>query len=165
MSSQSSLYSTSSVRAGSNAEAAVLQLVPELRYVPGDEPTIPDAVVSTVLSPSRDLPFVGVCVLEKGTPVEIKSASAVVTESQRRGRFQLRKRQHEALLESAGSYLFAVCEPRPERPIIAMKVVPATIVDDVVSSWITVEDDSRSEVAYAQRAWTAIFDVSEVESP
>lgn len=163
MSSQSALDPTSSVRAGSNAEAAVLQRVPELEYVPGDEPGLPDARVSTVLSPSDDLPFVGICVLEKDTDVEIKSTAAVVTETQRRGRFQLRKRQHEALLESAGSYLFAVCEPRPERPIIAMKVVPATIVDDVVSSWIRVEDDSRSEVAYAQLAWTRVFDVAEVD--
>ncbi|WP_255149796.1 hypothetical protein [Halorarius halobius] len=161
----SSLETTSSVRAGNNAESAVIQSIPELEYVPGDEPGIPDARVSTVLSPSPRLPFVGVCVLEKGTDVEIKSAAAVVNQTQRRGRFNLRKRQHDSLLERAGSYLFAVCEPRPERPVIAMKIVPATIVNDVVGSWIPIEDDSRSEVAYAQLTWTAIFDVSEVEEP
>lgn len=164
MSSQSHFDTTPSVRAGSNAEAAVLELVPELRYEPGDDPETPDAVVECLLTPSDELPFVGICLLEVGTHVEIKSVSVVVGEAESRGRFQIRERQHQALLEAAGSYLFAVCEPRPERPIIAAKVVPATIVDELVPGWITVDDDSRSERAYAQLAWSRVFAVSEVES-
>lgn len=113
---------TPSVELGSNAEGAVLELVPELEYVPGDDPETPDAVVTTLLVPREELPFVGICLLERDTNVEIKSASARVTETQRRGRFQLRKRQHEALLDTASSYLFAVCEPRPSRPVIAMRL-------------------------------------------
>lgn len=163
MSSQTELDATPSVRAGSNAEAAVLERVPELRYELGDDPETPDAIVERLLTPSDDLPFVGTCLLEVGTHVEIKSASVVVGEAEARGRFQIRTRQHHALLEAAGSYLFAVCEPRPERPIIAAKVVPATIVDELVPGWISVDDETRREQAYAQLAWSRVFDVSEVE--
>jgi len=149
----------SSKHAGSNAAHAVLEAVPELEHVPDSEAVHYDARTTTLLVPSREIPFVGLCLLEKDTPVEIKSVMAVYGESQTRGRYYLRRQQHEHLLNVEASYLFAVCEPRPDRGVIALKVIPATLVDELVYSWIDPED--RAE--YAQLAWSNIFDPSEVE--
>jgi hypothetical protein len=153
----------SSRRGGDNAEAAVLQEIPELRYVSDSEARGYDAEVAEPLLPSPSLPFVGVCVLETGAPVEIKSAMVVNCEDQARGRFFLRQKQHRRLVTLAGFYCFAVCRPTPSRDVLAMKVVPATTVDAAISSWIDVQDDSRAESAYAQLSWSRIFDVEEVD--
>lgn len=148
----------SSKRAGENAEAAVLESVDGLAYVPDGESERIDARAETLVEPSRTLPFVGICVLEAGSPVEIKSAIPRLASGQR-GRFYLRREQHEGLRDAGGSYLFAVCEPRPGREPVAMKVVPATIVDDAVTSWRSGGNDRPS---CAQIAWSRIFDPSEV---
>lgn len=156
-----SRVATSSRRGGDAAESAVLQLVPELRFVGDSEDRHIDAETITLLSPSESLPFIGTCVLEKGHPVEIKSVMVVYGERQTRGRFYLRKGQHQLLLERAGSYLFAVCEPSSARDVLAMKVVPASIVDELVSSWIDVDAD-RAESAYAQLTWSRVFSQDEI---
>ncbi|HMB50892.1 MAG TPA: hypothetical protein VKM69_09550 [Natronoarchaeum rubrum] len=41
------------------------------------------------------------------------------------GRFYLRREQHEQVRADAGVYLFAVCEPTPDRAILALKIVAA----------------------------------------
>jgi len=151
----------SSKRAGENAESAVIQRHPELEYVGDTEAQHYDARVSELLSPSPMLPFVGLCLLEVGTAVEIKSTMAVYGQSQRRGRFYLRRKQHQRLVDEGGVYLFAVCEPRPSRPVLAAKVVPATTVGGMVSSWI----DAGDRADYAQLAWSRIFDESELGRP
>ena len=148
-----------SKRGGSNAAAAIIQRHPELRHVPDTEAESWDAITTSLLSPSDSLPLVGICLLERGTVVEIKSCMVVYGENQRRGRFLVRESQHEALLDNAGSYLFAVCAPTPDRELLATKVVPATIVDDFVSSWI--ERDERSR--YGQFAWSRVFRPDEIE--
>lgn len=148
----------SSKRGGENAESAVLDHVPELEYVPDSEAVHYDARVRELLSPSTDLPFVGMCVLSVGTAVEVKSVMAVYGENQRRGRYYLRREQHRRLLDAAGVYLFAVCKPTPARDVIAAKVVPATAVDELVNSWI--DPDDRPD--YAQLAWSNVFDHAEV---
>lgn len=143
---------------GSRAEDSVLDLVTELRFVPDTEGLHYDAVVDELLCPSKQLPFVGLCLLEVETVVEIKSVMVVIGEGQDPGRFYLRKGQHEDLVSEAGVYLFAVCEPTPQRAVIAMKVVAATSVDDVVSTWI--QCDGRA--TYAQVSWKRVFSESEV---
>jgi len=148
----------SSKRAGENAEAAVLEAVAGLAYVPDDESEHIDARAETLVEPSRTLPFVGICLLEVGTAVEIKSAIPRLASGQR-GRFYLRREQHEGLRGAGGSYLFAVCEPRPGREPVAMKIVPATVVDDAITSWRSGGDDRPS---CAQISWSRIFDPSEV---
>ena len=149
----------SSKRAGENAEAAVLEAVDGLAYVPDTETEHVDARAETLVVPSRSLPFVGICLLEVGSLVEIKSAIPRLA-SGRRGRFYLRREQHELLCDAGGSYLFAVCEPRPGREPVAMKVVPATVVDDAITAWRSGGDD-RPECS--QVAWSRIFHPSEVE--
>lgn len=143
---------------GSRAEDSVLDLVTELRFVPDSEAHHYDAVVDELLSPSIDLPMVGLCLLAVDTIVEIKSAMVIVGENQDYGRFYLRESQHGDLVADSGVYLFAVCEPTPERDVIAMKIVPATAIDDVVSTWI--ECDGRA--TYAQIRWTSLFSEQEV---
>ncbi|SFR30369.1 hypothetical protein [Halorubrum sodomense] len=149
----------SSKRAGENAEAAVLEAVDGLAYVPDTETEHVDARAETLVVPSRSLPFVGICLLEAGSLVEIKSAIPRLA-SGRRGRFYLRREQHELLRDAGGSYLFAVCEPRPGRDPVAMKVVPATVADDAITAWRSGGDD-RPECS--QVAWSRIFHPSEVE--
>ncbi|WP_049890516.1 hypothetical protein [Halogeometricum borinquense] len=148
-----------SKRGGNAAESAVHQLVDGLRYVPDSEAEHYDAEVVELLSPSADLPFVGICLLEVGVAVEIKSAMAVYGQAQRRGRFLIRQSQHEHLLDVGGVYLFAVCEPTPARDVISMKVVPASLVDELEFSWVG--RDTRAP--YAQFAWSRIFVPEEVE--
>ncbi|UTF52829.1 hypothetical protein [Natronosalvus rutilus] len=149
-------------QAGDRAETAVLELVDGLRYVPDSEGQHYDAVAETVIVPHRELPFVGICLLEADAVVEIKSVAVVYGQNQRRGRFSLRRVQHQSLLEEGGVYLFAVCTPN-SREIIGMKVVPATQVDHLLESvtdgWRTAGDGRED---YSQLAWTRIFDSSEL---
>lgn len=152
--------SISSKHGGSRAASAVLELVPELAHVSDSEARHYDARPTTLLCPSEQLPFVGICLLEADAPVEIKSAMVVYGQAQTKGRFYLRRGQHERLLDDAGVYLFAVCEPTPQRDVIAMKLVPATVVEDLVTSWI--EPDGRAD--YAQIRWSRVFTGQEVSA-
>ena len=149
----------SSRQGGENAESAVLEVVPELEYVPDTEARHYDARATTLVTPSETVMFAGICLLESGSLVEIKSVMAVYGENQRRGRYYLRRGQHEKLLEDAGIYLFAVCEPTPNRDVIALKVVPASLVDELIGSWT----DLDGRPSYTQLAWSRIFDPREVD--
>lgn len=149
--------------AGDRAEDNVLRLVEGLRYVTDTEAEHYDAVTETLIVPSDRLPFVGIAVLEVGVAVEIKSAGVVYGESQRRGRFYLRRSQHDRLVEAGGVYLFAVCGPN-NREVVAMKIVPATqveqLIDAVTDHWRTA-GDSRDECV--QLSWARIFDPEAIE--
>ncbi|KDE56699.1 hypothetical protein EL22_25355 [Halostagnicola sp. A56] len=151
-------------QAGDRSETVVLEHVDDLRYVPDSESQYYDAICESVIGPSERLPFVGIVVLESGTPVEIKSVSVVYGKGQRRGRFQPRRGQHEKLLESGGVYLFAVCAPH-DRELIAMKVVPATqidhLIDVVTDGWRSAGTDRSEE--YVQFSWSRIFDPDSVQ--
>lgn len=143
---------------GDNAESAVIESVREIEWVPDSVAEHYDAEVVDVITPDAHLPTVGLPVVAVGVEVEIKSAAVVVTQSQRCGRFQIRRQQHGRLCELGAVYLFAVCEPRRQRDVISMKIVPAVVVDDLDWSWI--ECQGRDE--YAQFSWKQIFDGSEV---
>lgn len=147
-------------RAGIGVEIAITSdHVPALHLVPDEVAEHYDAVATTLITPSTALPFVGLCVLERGSIVEIKSTIQTYADG-RRGRFKIRRSQHEALLDSAGAYLFVVCRDTIDRPPVALKVVPATTVDALVHSWI---DSATSRSEYAQISWGSIFDASEVD--
>jgi hypothetical protein len=149
-------------RCGENAAAASIEAIPELEWVPDSEAEHYDARVTEPIGPTGQLPLVGCVELTPGTPVEIKSVSVVYGEdTQANGRFYLRENQHENLLQDGGVYLFLVCSPNPnERDILAMKIVEASNVTELVPSWI----DSADRAVYAQMAWTRVFDESEVET-
>ncbi|QHS17776.1 hypothetical protein GWK26_11815 [haloarchaeon 3A1-DGR] len=150
-----------SKRAGENAEAAVIDTIDGLAPVAGEEHY--DAIAETAIFPSHDRPFVGICVLEADLPVEIKSTMAVYGEQQRRGRFKLRRNQHDALTDANGAYLFVVCEPRPDRQPIAMKVVPAGTIGDLVDAVASWRDEGDARGPKAQIAWSRVFDPAEIE--
>jgi hypothetical protein len=152
----------SSKRAGERAESNVIDAVPELDYLPDAEVEHADAEVETTISPRPSLPTVALPVVEQGTLVEIKSAM-VRLESGGHGRFYLRREQHEAIVDEAGVYLFVVCEPTPDRSLLALKIVPATSLGEIVSSWRRAGPD-RTE--YTQLRWGRVFDADEVgDSP
>lgn len=149
----------SSKLAGEKAESAVLEAVPELEYAPDSDVEHADARASTLLEASAELPIVGMALVERGTLVEIKSAIARHGDGGR-GRFYLRREQHAQLLADSGVYVFAVCEPRPARDVIALKVVPATGVDALVGDDWRGAGDGRPECY--QLSWGRVFDDSEV---
>jgi hypothetical protein len=146
--------------AGLSVEEQVIDAVGGLR--PADDPDAHfDAVCEAALRPSSSLVFASICVLERHTLVEIKSSLTRYT-SGCRGRFYFRPDQHENLLRDGGVYLFAVCgrdRPHGERDVLAMKIVPASIVDELIPEWFK-GGDGRS--SYAQLAWSRIFHPSEV---
>jgi len=145
-------------RAGERVEGAVIDRVTGLGNVPDAVAQHYDAVAVDFVTPAHDLPFVGVCLLERGTRVEIKSTIARLA-SGARGRFYFRPRQHDALLAVDGVYALAVCEPKPTRRILALKIVPAVVLDDALPNWFA-GGDGRSD--YAQLAWSNIFAPTEV---
>lgn len=149
-------------RAGELVETSVGARVPELGLVPDDVVEHYDAIATTLVEPSADLPFAGICLLERGTVVEIKSVMVAYADGQR-GRFYFRPAQHDALVDDAGAYLFAVCEATPDRELLALKVVPATAVDDVLGDdpWL---DGGPGRSDYAQLSWGRVFDETEVSA-
>ena len=153
-----STRSLSSKRAGDRAESNVIHAVPSLTHLPDSEVEHADARVETTISPSETLPMVGLALVERGMLVEIKSAM-VRLESGGTGRFYLRRDQHRKIVDDAGVYLFAVCEPTPDRSVLALKFVPATSLDDVVSSWRNAGADRPD---YTQLRWGRIFDSDEI---
>jgi len=136
----------------------VIDAVPELAYLPDTEVEHADAKVETTISPRSGLPSVTLPVVEQETLVEIKSA-IVRLDSGGHGRFYLRREQHEQVRAAGGVYLFAVCEPPPDRAILALKFVAATSLDDIVSTWRHAGPD-RPE--YTQLRWGRIFDADEI---
>lgn len=145
--------------AGEAASSAVLELVRVLDHVSDREAEYYDARTAVPVEGDDVLALEGIDALGAGVPVEIKSAIVVYGEDQRRGRFNLRKKQHESLLNASGVYLFAVCEPRPDRNVIELKIVPAAVVDDRLPSWHSL--DGRE--TYTQLSWSRVFAVQEVE--
>lgn len=147
-------------RAGISVEVAIsTDHVPQLQLVPDSVAQHYDAVATGLVQPSADLPHVGICLLERGTIVEIKSVVTTYADG-RRGRFYVRPEQHQRLLDDAGVYLFVVCRDSFDRDPLAIKVVPATIVDDVIGEWNS-GGDGRSD--YVQVSWGRIFDPEEVD--
>jgi hypothetical protein len=146
-------------RAGENVETAISRRVPALGLVPDGVAEHYDAVATVTVDPSGDLPMIGLCLLERGTLVEIKSVLVRYSDGAR-GRFNLRPSQHQQLLEAAGAYLFVVCESGQRRTILATKVVPASIVDELLpSDWFDGGDNREN---FAQLSWGRFFDAEEV---
>lgn len=150
----------SSKEAGDRVEATVIQSVPGVEHVSDTVAPHHDAVTTAVLEPSNDVLFRGICLLEPDTAIEIKSAIAVL-ESGQRGRFHIQRTGHAALLAAAGSYLFAVCAPTPDREVVALAIVPASLVDELLGSWYDAGDSRTDE--YTQLAWSRVFSPQEVE--
>lgn len=128
--------------AGDRAESACLELLPWLRYVSDETAEHYDAEAR------EDRGRVAA-----GDVVEIKSA-AVVLASEEPGRFYLRRRQHEELLEAGGWYLFLVVTP-DEREVLGYQLEAADVVDDeLLPTWW---DGGPGRAEYRQVRWTAVL--------
>lgn len=152
--------------AGESVEANVLDRVEQLAYVSDREAEWCDARVESLLDPAITdaVVFRGINLLAKGTRVEIKSAQFRLA-SGSRGRIYVRQRQHERLLDEDAAYLVAVYDPRPGRNqrVLAMAVIPASLLDELLpDGWTAVEGD-RSEQGYRQLAWSRVLDPADVE--
>ena len=145
----------SSKQLGERGEAAVIAHVDGLDPVGDSVAEHFDAQPTVALWPS-EIPMVGIAVVEAGRPIEIKTTIPELS-SQDRGRFYLRRQQHQRLVEDGACYLFAVTSPHDREPL-AMKIVPAVSVETVISSWI----DAGDRLDYAQVSWSNIFDEDEI---
>lgn len=143
--------------AGERVEADVIQLVDGLESIP-DSDAHADAEATKAISPSDQMPFASICVVERDSPVEIKSAMVRATSQNSRGRFYIRQSQQNWLLDNRGVYLFVVADPSPQRRLLARKIVPAAIVDDLRNEWK--KPDGRA--AYDQLAWSRVFSPAEI---
>lgn len=150
----------SSKAAGEAIEAEVLQAVDALTYVGDSTAEWHDARVDGLLD-GTDTHLGSTPLLETGTPVEIKAAQRRLADG-RRGRYFIRQRQHERLVAEAASYLFAVYDPHA-RDVLAMLVVPASIVDELLPDGWTGVDGDRAETGYRQLAWSRLLDTETVE--
>lgn len=137
-------------QSGERVEGDVIQAVDGLRWVPDTEDVHVDAETTSAIWSSDRVRLAGVCVVEDGVAVEIKSASVRLS-SGKRGRFYIRREQHEQLLKRSGFYLLAIYAPS-SFDLLAMVLVPAGIVDDRLSAWIEVDD----RATYAQPTWSRI---------
>jgi hypothetical protein len=129
-----------------------VQLVGALEPVPDARAAWHDAETVTLLEPDPRLPFGSIPLVEPGTPVEIKAAQVTHANGQR-GRFYFRRGQHQQLLDAAGMYAFVVYAPRPGHPHLARLLVPASIVDHLLSSWIDVE----GRLSHAKLTWSRVL--------
>ncbi|QLG51093.1 hypothetical protein [Natrinema halophilum] len=155
----------SSKASGDALEAEIVQVVDELEYVGDRTTTWHDARTTAVLEASRSLPFYGIVLVEPDVPIEIKGCQIETRNGGRstRGRFYVRRAAHEQLLEAAGMYLFVVYLPRPGLPQVARAIVPATLVDELLTGrWYDV-DGSRSEQEVAKLAWSHVIDPASVD--
>lgn len=144
--------------AGELAEVAVDRILPSIRLIPDDVAQHYDAIAVSAFFPGDLVSMLECISVQSGTVIEIKSAVKYLTNG-RSGRFYLRPDQHEQLVEEGGVYAFAVCTD-DERDLLGLKIVPAAVVEEFVSSWI---DPGPTRSNYAQVAWTTIFDTREVD--
>ncbi len=150
----------SSKASGDALEAELVQTIDALEYVGDRTATWHDARTTALLEPNQSLLFYGVVVVEPETPVEIKGCQIETSNGDRttRGRFYVKRDAHEQLLEAAGMYLLVVYIPRPGLPQVARAIVPATIVDGLLTGrWYEV-GGSRSESEVAKLAWSHVID-------
>jgi hypothetical protein len=158
-------YELSSPNAsGETIEADAINRLDALESVPDSEATWHDARVDGLLEPSRDLPAIGVVLVEDGTEVESKAAQIRMGKSNRRGRWFVKREAHDRLLEAGGVYLLVVYEPRSGLPWAAARIVPASVLDDLLKPrWYDVDQD-RSEDEVVQLPWSAVCDPTAVEA-
>jgi len=140
----------SSKHIGDRLESEVIALVPGLKWICDRDNQHIDAETTEAVWPSDLVRLGGICVVEPETQIEIKSASVRLGSGQR-GRFYIRKQQHEALFAGAGVYFLAIYAPA-SYDVITLAGVPATIVDERLPSW---RDLDRGET-YTQVSWSSV---------
>ena len=161
----SDAFARSSRASGDAVEAEVIQVVEELTSIPDATARHYDAVVETAISPSKQLRMLGICILEAGTHIEIKGCQQRLASGQR-GRWHVRRGQLETLVEEGASVLFAVYQPGRFPDLLAMVVVPATAVAELVDNlggWLDAGEGRTDAEQYKQISWTRLIAPERVE--
>ena len=149
-------------RIGTDVEDLVLDAVDELE--PADDPQAHhDAETVALLTPSTHdlLAFASIAVVEADTDVEIKAAKCRTDAANTpRGRWFFKgceDGQHDALVQSGAMYLLAIYdEEDDERELLAMLLVPASIMDEVLRGrWY---ESGRREGLVSKLTWSALID-------
>ena len=143
---------------GERLETIVLADIDELEQ--NDEDTAEDVDIDARsvrhIESTPRLPLVGLSEIVPGTPVEIKAAQYRISDGpqSRFGRFQIRRKQHERLLEDDGAYLYAVYRPEDgpddDPEVIATVLVAAETVERYRNDWY----DVAGRETYTQLRWT-----------
>ncbi|WP_144900898.1 hypothetical protein [Halobellus captivus] len=151
---------------GVDVEFRVVDALGPVR-VADDSDAYYDAVTTSVLAPDTvagDLPIrFGVPLLEVGTEIETKSAKRRTSNGGDQtiaGRWLFKGRddgQHAKLLEASAYYALSVYDDVDgDRELLAVAVVPASIVDELLRDrWYSID---RSEGTLARLSWTHVFD-------
>lgn len=163
----SDAYARSSRASGDAVEAEVVQVVEPLTSVPDATARHYDARCETALYPSQRIPMYGLCVLNAGSHVEIKGCQQRLASGQR-GRWHVRRGQLETLVAEGASVLFTVYQPGRFPDLLAMVVVPATAVAQLVDDlggWLDAGEDRTEAEAYKQIGWTRLIAPDRVEGP
>lgn len=162
MASSSAQSKLSSKSLGDGVAGDVIQRF-ALEHVPDSDANWHDARTTSALfaDDPDELLFSGLCVVEAGTPVEIKATLVVRSAGEgndRKGQWYIKRKAHDRLLEAGGVYLLVVYVQRRGREHLARIVVPAATMDDVLQeSWYDVDAD-RSESTVAQLTWNRLID-------
>jgi len=145
---------------GESVSGALIQREP-LELVLDSEATWHDARTVACWSPTPERPFLGIPVVEPGTPTELKGTCVVRSNGksrQRAGQWHIVRRCHEKLVDAAGVYLLAVYAPRDSTPILRSVVIPASLMDEHLRGRWYECGDARSEDAIAQITWSVLID-------
>ena len=145
---------------GRTAETAACERWPLERVSSDvDEPWWHDARATERITDAN-----GFDAVEVGTPIEVKSARWRIDANggDRRGRWLLRERAHEQLLDADGEYALAVV--REDEGVVEIVLRPAWFVDDLVTTWSPAKTRSRGPGGngrgrrVAQIPWGRVFD-------
>lgn len=150
-----SIPRTSSKDVGSYLEHELVETLP-IEPVPDTEADWMDARVSHHISMGT-VDLSDVLCLEQGTPVEIKGAC--YRYSRRRGRFYIKQRAHQQLLDAGGVYCFVVYDDA----ILATAWRRAESIDQLISWWTQVRNPDRSERAFTQLDWSHVIPPAVIE--
>lgn len=145
---------------GDRLETDTISRHDELEVVPDVEDDRYDARTTELFVGGHGVRMLAVVAVESNTPVEIKFASARINCGSR-GRWYIKRRAHEWLLANDGVYYLGVYD-QETGDTVSNLVVPASVVEAAISSWITASDD-RCEQEYAQVTWSVLIDPIQVE--
>jgi hypothetical protein len=143
---------------GEDLEAIVIADVDELEPYDDDspDPVDIDARATATIESTPALPLVGLAEIDPGTLVEMKATQYRISDgtASRFGRFHIRRKQHQRLLDERGAYLMAVYrpadDPDDDPEVIAKILVAARTVERYRNAWY----DVAGRETYTQLRWT-----------